>query len=315
MYHEKKGTGLEPPPFHPFNVQDDCGIMWGILQAAGNPNAYDITTWDPNVDQITFTSEEFFNDPFVKKALHVLNPDHYWHGCQAGSGRRRRLNEAVEHQHRKLYMDNDRPLSVVPYIAELLDDGIPVVVYNGDRDMTTNMVGSELALNAMEWSGKDEWLNAPRGLWKVNDYPAGWAKEYKNLTFAVVYNSGHMVPYNAPNSAYDLLLRLLTHKSFVDQETPQIRIKEVGVHSKKGHNHHDHDFLPSSVDLYGSEQRSIETGNAPQSHANLVMPMGFALLVGFALGAVLFRKRHNTPREGGYRMVPDVATEDNAAQD
>jgi len=19
-----------PPPFHPFNVQDDCGIMWGI---------------------------------------------------------------------------------------------------------------------------------------------------------------------------------------------------------------------------------------------------------------------------------------------
>lgn len=34
-----------PPPFHPFNVQDDCGIMWGILQAAGNPNAYDVTTW------------------------------------------------------------------------------------------------------------------------------------------------------------------------------------------------------------------------------------------------------------------------------
>ena len=53
------------------------------------------------------------------------------------------------------------------------------------------MVGSELALNGMDWSGKNEWLDAPRGLWKVNDYPAGWAKEYKNLTFAVVYNSGH----------------------------------------------------------------------------------------------------------------------------
>ena len=32
---------MEPPPFHNFNVVDDCGMMWGVLQAAGNPNAYD----------------------------------------------------------------------------------------------------------------------------------------------------------------------------------------------------------------------------------------------------------------------------------
>jgi carboxypeptidase C (cathepsin A) len=37
--------GTLPAPFHPFNVQDDCGIMWGVLEAAGNPNAYDVTTW------------------------------------------------------------------------------------------------------------------------------------------------------------------------------------------------------------------------------------------------------------------------------
>jgi hypothetical protein len=178
---------FDPPPFHPFNVQDDCGIMWGILQAAGNPNAYDITTWDPNVDQVTFTSEAFYNRPDVKEALHVLNPDHFWHGCQAGSGRRRLMHQ------RMLYMNNDKPLSVVPYIAELVDEGIPVLVYNGDRDMTTNMVGTELCLNDMKWDGQDEWLDAPRGLWKVNDYPAGWAKEHGKLSFVVVYNSGHMV--------------------------------------------------------------------------------------------------------------------------
>jgi hypothetical protein len=196
----KEGAYFEPPPFHPFTVQDDCGIMWGILQAAGNPNAYDVTTWDPNVDQITFTSEAFFNMPEVKEALHVLNKDHVWHGCQAGSGRRRLLSSgnsttasSSDIRGRKLYMDNDRPLSVVPYIGSLVDAGIPMIVYNGDRDMTTNMVGSELSLNAMEWSGKNEWLNAPRGLWKVDGYPGGWAKEYKGLTYVVVYNSGHMV--------------------------------------------------------------------------------------------------------------------------
>jgi hypothetical protein len=69
-------TSQEPPPFHAFNVQDDCGIMWGILEAAGNPNAYDVSTWDPNVDQVTFSSEKFFNKHEVKEAIHAPNDSH-----------------------------------------------------------------------------------------------------------------------------------------------------------------------------------------------------------------------------------------------
>lgn len=209
----------EPPPFHPFNVVDDCGIMWGVLAAAGNPNAYDVSTWDPNVDQVTFSSEDFFNNSTTKEALHAP-PNVTWHGCREGDGRR--LSRA-----RRLYMDDDRPFSVVPYIAELVDDGISVVVYNGDRDMTTNMVGSELALNAMEWNGQDQWLDAKRGLWTVDSYPAGWAKELGHLTYVVVYNSGHMVPYNRPNQAYDLIVRLLKGKKFVDKEAPLVRVKPL----------------------------------------------------------------------------------------
>jgi hypothetical protein len=87
------------------------------------------------LDQVTFTSEGFYNIPDVKEALHAPD-DHFWHGCQWGEGRRRHLME----KHRQLYMDNDKPLSMAPYIGELLDAGIPLLVYNGDRDMTTNMV-------------------------------------------------------------------------------------------------------------------------------------------------------------------------------
>ena len=177
-------------PFHPFTVQDDCGMMWGILAASGHPNEYDITTFDANVDQVTFTSEAFYNTPAVKTALNAPE-DHFWHGCQWGEGRRRQLME----QTRRLYMDNDVPITMAPYLAELLDAGLPLLIYNGDRDMTTNMVGTELVLNGLEWHGKEAWLDAPRGLWKTNNYPSGWAKEHDGLTFAVVYNSGHMVPY------------------------------------------------------------------------------------------------------------------------
>lgn len=184
-----KSNSMEAP-FHPFTVQDDCGLMWGIIQASGHPNEYDITTFDANVDQVTFTSEGFYNTDKVKEALHAP-PNHFWHGCQWGEGRRK-----LAQRERLLYMDNDKPLSMAPYISELLDAGIPLLVYNGDRDMTTNMVGTELVLNTrLDWKGKDQWLDAPRGLWKNNNYPAGWAKELDGLTFAVVYNSGHMVPY------------------------------------------------------------------------------------------------------------------------
>ena len=206
-----KGSGQHPlstqklPPFmHTFSVQDDCGMMWGILLASGHPNEYDITTFDANVDQVTFTSEEFYNSPAVKQALHAPT-DHFWHGCQWGEGRRNRnllqtnttlaSNPRMSMQQaiRKLYMDNDRPISMKYYMSELLDAGYPLLVYNGDRDMTTNMVGTELVLNQLDWHGKDHWLDAPRGLWNTNNYPSGWVKEYDNLIFAVVYNSGHMV--------------------------------------------------------------------------------------------------------------------------
>jgi carboxypeptidase C (cathepsin A) len=175
---------------------------------------------DPNVDQITFTSEAFFNRMDVREALHApMNIT--WHGCADGNGRRRRLakqnlrnilerpeQHSIEEEisasltstvsdnqrRRKLYMENDRPIDVIPYVAELLDADIPVLVYNGDRDMTTGVTGSELLLNSMDWKGKADWLDASRGVWMAQDKKGGeggWAKEYLSLTFLVVYNSGH----------------------------------------------------------------------------------------------------------------------------
>lgn len=49
-------------------------------------------------------------------------------------------------ENRRLYMDKDRPISVVPYIGELLDEGIPVLVYNGDRDMVSDLPLTSLRL-------------------------------------------------------------------------------------------------------------------------------------------------------------------------
>jgi hypothetical protein len=141
-----------------------------------------------------------------------------WRGCIPGAGRRRLLDQ---HQQRRLYLEQDRPISVVPYIAELLDDAkIQVLIYNGDRDLSTCAQGSEMLLNSMDWSGAKHWTKATRGLWVVGNQTAGYSKRHLGLEFVVVYNSGHLVPYNQPVHALDLVTRFLKNESFADHALP-----------------------------------------------------------------------------------------------
>lgn len=316
-------------PIHPFTIQDDCGLMWGVLKASGYPNAYDVTTWDPNVDQVTFASEVFYNNPFVRAALHAP-PDIVWHGCRQGGGRRLSEEQSGSssssyQNRRKLYMDSDRPVTVVPYIADLVDDGIPVIVYNGDRDMTTNMVGTELALNAMEWSGSKDgaWLDAPRGLWMVDGHQAGWSKEYGLLKFVTVYNSGHMVPYNVPAPAFDLLNRLLTNQTFMDIELPQVRVepfKRIKNHEKKESVLLQFDaeaaalnlegFSSASSSLAGSSSSSyseLTGGGVSGNHWNTAGVAVVSMVLGFVLALLSVRKRLNPNATRGYQRVPEAS--------
>ena len=117
-------------------------------------------------------------------------------------------------------MKYDVPESTVPYVAELLDAGIRVVVYNGDRDLSVNAQGSERLLDDMVWSGSEGWKTTKRYLWMVNNEVAGYAKSYKNLDFIIVYNSGHLVPNNVPIAALDLITRFVQNETFQDIELP-----------------------------------------------------------------------------------------------
>jgi len=204
-----KDGSEQPPPFHAFTVPDECNIMGAVLEAAGSgifdwgrPNAYDVTTWDTYdiLDNVDGTMARFFNNPAVQDALNI-KPRRHWVECMAGAGRRR-LDESDDLPG-KILLAQDQPISVVPWMAELLDAGIHVLVYNGDRDMTTNIQGSEMLLDTMEWSGAEGWSNGSftRGLWLVDNDQVrgkrqigGYIKTYKNLDFVAVYNSGHLVP-------------------------------------------------------------------------------------------------------------------------
>jgi carboxypeptidase C (cathepsin A) len=216
---------LANPPLHPFTIPDECGIMEAVLTAAGKglltdraPNTYDVTTFDTypvlNSNNPDGAFMRFYNSPAVQKALNAPPTD--WRGCIPGSGRR--LSS------RRLFLlDEDRPTSTAPYLATLMDEGsIRVLVYNGDRDLSTNSAGTEVILDQMsEWSGHKAWKTATRGLWLFHHTEmAGWARQHQHLTFLVVYNSGHLVPYNLPAQGLELVQRFVHNTSFVDKVIP-----------------------------------------------------------------------------------------------
>ena len=256
-----------------------------------------MSTWDPydliNSDDSTIAL--FFNNKEVQKALNVPEDfDGVWMGCIPGAGRRRRLEEehntAAMLRHRSLHLlDQDSPESMHAYMVDLLDDAkISVLVYNGDRDATCNSAGTEMFLDGLsDWSGAAKWkdpLQYNRGLWLPEPEDeqqaiGGYSKEVDNLMFVIVYNSGHLVPYNRPVAALDLIQRLVSGKSYVDKKIDPIRVDVT---------------LPP-------EEDDTLTCLSHRSHWLQVIAV---MLIAFAAGYFASRFQHQ--KSDGYESVPSA---------
>ena len=152
--------------------------------------------------------------------------------------------------------------------------------------MSTCAQGSETMLNGMEWSGHSDWLDPKaycRALWMVNDYPAGWSKSVKNLDFLIVYNSGHLVPYNVPVQAFDMVTRLVTKASFADVKIPVV-------------------FEASGVPSLAQEKKKGKLSG------NGIVPafLGFLAGVGAVFAYLNFQEKRR--RDVSYELVGNVET-------
>jgi vitellogenic carboxypeptidase-like protein len=87
-----------------------------------------------------------------------------------------------------------------------------VLIYNGQLDVIIAVPLTMAWINELTWLGTDELRAAPRKVWKVADSDpevAGYVKTANNNRFflATIRNAGHMVPYDQPRAALDLLER------------------------------------------------------------------------------------------------------------
>eukprot|EP00579_Thalassiosira_antarctica_P008250 CAMPEP_0201879332 /NCGR_PEP_ID=MMETSP0902-20130614/10241_1 /ASSEMBLY_ACC=CAM_ASM_000551 /TAXON_ID=420261 /ORGANISM="Thalassiosira antarctica, Strain CCMP982" /LENGTH=656 /DNA_ID=CAMNT_0048407131 /DNA_START=25 /DNA_END=1995 /DNA_ORIENTATION=+ len=123
-----------------------------------------------------------------------------------------------------------------PYLALQQQDGLGVVeelvrvldheskphmlLFNGINDLICNHVGNEQLLDVLPWSKTSQYTQQTRHAWESgvdaslkNNYipgrPDGYIKQFDNLSFLKILESGHMVPMDQPAVALAMMKTLL----------------------------------------------------------------------------------------------------------
>ncbi|TDL20451.1 alpha/beta-hydrolase [Rickenella mellea] len=96
-----------------------------------------------------------------------------------------------------------------PYIAELLERGLKVLIYAGSYDFICNWIGVERWTVNMEWSGQKEFAALPLREWKLDGKTVGQTRSAKGLSFATVFGGGHLLPRDRPAESLAMVNRWL----------------------------------------------------------------------------------------------------------
>lgn len=104
-----------------------------------------------------------------------------------------------------------------PAIAQLLQAGLRVLIYYGDKDLVLPWNGGIQWMWNMKWTGQDAFQKAPPIFWRVPNihHDAGVAKVSQNLWWTTILNAGHMAPHDKPAQTQEMWRRFLTDSPFV----------------------------------------------------------------------------------------------------
>lgn len=108
------------------------------------------------------------------------------------------------------YYSGDEIKPFHQYVAELLNNDIPVLIYAGDKDFNCNWLGSHAWTDALEYKHHLQFEKASLQPWHTRQGEvAGEVKNHGVFTFVRVYDAGHLVPYDQPGNSLEMVNRWL----------------------------------------------------------------------------------------------------------
>ncbi|KAG0189218.1 vacuolar sorting protein VPS33/slp1 [Apophysomyces sp. BC1034] len=105
-------------------------------------------------------------------------------------------------------LGGDKSVPAYNLLPGLLQE-IPVLLYSGEYDLICNTLGTEYLISNLTWNGEKGFQAAERTNWFIDDKLAGHYTEARNLTFVLIKDGSHMVPYDRPIETLDMINRFM----------------------------------------------------------------------------------------------------------
>ncbi|ORX44025.1 alpha/beta-hydrolase [Hesseltinella vesiculosa] len=86
---------------------------------------------------------------------------------------------------------------------------IRVLLFSGEYDLICNYIGTEYMIGNMTWNGAIGFKKAQPLEWVIGDKVVGHYTEERNLTYVLIKDGSHMVPYDKPLETLDMINRFM----------------------------------------------------------------------------------------------------------
>ncbi|XP_077300118.1 venom serine carboxypeptidase-like [Arctopsyche grandis] len=159
----------------------DTLILGAFMEMSGIRNYYNYMSESGAQTGGPFV--KFVEQPDVKKALHTINKEF--------------LSIDID-VYKKLIPDF---MKSVKYMVEVLLEHYRVMLYSGQLDIIDAYPMAIKAYRSFNWSGSNDYLNAKRKPWYVDEVIIGYTKKARNLFEVLVRNAGHLLAKDQPKRA------------------------------------------------------------------------------------------------------------------
>ncbi|KJA29785.1 hypothetical protein HYPSUDRAFT_31784 [Hypholoma sublateritium FD-334 SS-4] len=239
--------------------------------------------WPPEMPQI----KDFLGRHEVVNALHAAAHPGNWVEC------RPTVHSAF--QERQL----ESAITVLPRVLSK----IPIMIFAGDQDLICNYIGLENMIKGLTWNGETGLGTVQTQSWAVNAIPAGTWVASRNLTYVKIFNASHMVPYDVPHVAHDMMLRFMG-VNFTAIMDGSARIPSTIGNTAKPIFVEEHDATPIVAPAKTPQQdKAMWEAYYNAGSAALVLVVVF-LIIGTFIWCRLRRKRVQLPINRAEENIP-----------
>ncbi|GFT56660.1 probable serine carboxypeptidase CPVL [Nephila pilipes] len=111
------------------------------------------------------------------------------------------------------FLSDDPMRSVKTLLIEIMNN-YKVLIYNGQLDLNQPYPNMVYFLRSIEWNQSEEFRNADKKIWRLNNEIAGYVHNVGDFYLALVRSAGHIVPRDQPEFAFDLITRFINEEPF-----------------------------------------------------------------------------------------------------